>query len=214
VSQRLVSYLFIEEYISLFIGSKYKRHASLASPLFRRNKIIPNFDLILDCTDKLLDNWRLAPPNHIHLDIPQQCRNLLLAIFGLIAFDYDLETLNNNAQNELTQALKDFLGSIELVFILPKILSFLYLKLSPRHRRARATIERHIYRMVDHELTENPETIAERKRTSLIASFISALQKDEKLEMTKKEEDKKGGIYFILSFILINFTCEHRSLSK
>ena len=45
--------------------------------------------------------------------------------------------------------------------------------------------------MIDHELAEQPVTIAERKRTSLIASFVSALQKDENMEMTKTEEEKK-----------------------
>jgi cytochrome P450 len=177
------------------IGAKYKRHASLTIPVFRRNKITPNFDLIIDCTDKLLNNWRSAPLNHIHLDIVQQCQNLLLALFGLIAFDYDLETLNNDSRNELTQALKVFVGAVEIVMYLPKFLSIIYLKLSPRHRRARATIERYVYRMIDHELAQNPETIAERKRTSLIASLVCALQKDEQMEMTKSEEEKKGQIF-------------------
>ncbi|CAF4047914.1 unnamed protein product, partial [Rotaria sp. Silwood1] len=109
--------------------------------------------------------WRTAPLNHIHLDILQQCRNLLLAIFGLIAFDYDLETLNNNGNNELTEALKEFLSTVDMILYAPKIVSTVYLKLSRRHRRVQATIERYLYRMIDHELAENLESIVERKRT-------------------------------------------------
>ncbi|CAF1209346.1 unnamed protein product [Rotaria sordida] len=35
-------------------GEKYKRHASVTLPLFRRNKIISNIDLIIDSTNKIL----------------------------------------------------------------------------------------------------------------------------------------------------------------
>jgi len=41
-------------------------------PLFRRAKIISNFDLIIDSTDKLLDKWRAQPKDQIHTDIVQQ----------------------------------------------------------------------------------------------------------------------------------------------
>ncbi|CAF4391295.1 unnamed protein product, partial [Adineta steineri] len=73
-------------------GAKYKRHASLTLPLFRRGKINKNFDLIVSCTDKfMLDQWRSASDGSIHRDIVQQCQRLLLAIFGYMGFNYDLE---------------------------------------------------------------------------------------------------------------------------
>ncbi len=74
-----------------------------------------NLDLIIDCTDKLLDQWRSTTdrdPNHIHVNIVDQCQNLSLSIFGFLAFNYDLQTLeesNINKKNKLTQALNDFL---------------------------------------------------------------------------------------------------------
>ncbi|CAF0803367.1 unnamed protein product [Adineta steineri] len=176
----------------IVVSAKFKRHASLTIPLFRRNNIIPNFDLIIDCTNKLLSQWRSIPSNHIHLDIPQQCRNLLLLIFGFLAFDYDLKTFSNTDNNELTQALTDFLESIYPVFFLPKVVAIIYLRLSRRYQRARTIIQQHVYRIIDHELVDCSETISERKRTSLIASLVSALQNNEKTEMTKSEEEKKG----------------------
>ncbi|CAF0723310.1 unnamed protein product [Adineta steineri] len=194
----------------IVVSAKFKRHASLTIPLLRRNKIIPNFDLIIDCTDKLLSQWRAVPSNHIHLDIPQQCRNLLLLIFGFLAFDYDLKTLDNTDNNELAQAVKDFMESIYPVFFLPKFAAFIYLRLSHRYQRARTIIQQYVYRIIDHELIDCSETIAERKRTSLIASLASALQDDEKTEMAKSEEEKKGlnrseVLHEVLFFLLAGY---------
>ena len=95
------------------IGAKYKRHAALTLPLFRRGKVISNLDLIIDCTDKLLDQWRSKTDDltRIHVDIVNQSQNLLLEIFGFVAFDYDLEMLDENSAvkpNKLAQALQDF----------------------------------------------------------------------------------------------------------
>jgi hypothetical protein len=100
----------------MLLRTKLKRHASITLPLFRRAKNITNLDVIVDCTDKLLDIWRTRSKQHLHLDIVQQYRNLLLQIFGLIAFDYDLETPNDDGSsgnNELTKALQDLLSTLE-----------------------------------------------------------------------------------------------------
>jgi hypothetical protein len=40
--------------------------------------------------------------------------------------------------------------------------------------------------MIEHELNATSEMRAERKRTSLIASLVTSLQEDEKLEEEKK----------------------------
>ncbi|CAF0723292.1 unnamed protein product [Adineta steineri] len=202
----------------IVVSAKFKRHASLTIPLLRRNKIIPNFDLIVDCTDKLLSQWRTVPSNHIHLDIPQQCRNLLLLIFGFLAFDYDLKTLDNTDNNELAQAVKDFMESIYPVFFLPKFAAFIYLRLSRRYQRARTIIQQYVYRIIDHELIDCSETVAERKRTSLIASLASALQDDEKTEMAKSEEEKKGlnrseVLHEVLFFLLAGYETTSTTLT-
>ena len=141
-----------------------------------------------------MSQWRSVPKEHVHVDVVQQCRNLLLVIFGFLAFDYDLETFNGRDRNELTQALKDFLESIYPVFFLPKLMSIIYLKLNRRYRRARAIIQQYVYRIIDHELEDCSETMAARKRTSLIAALVSASQKDEKTERTKDESERKGSI--------------------
>ncbi|CAF2050461.1 unnamed protein product, partial [Rotaria magnacalcarata] len=174
-------------------GSAYRRHASITVPLFRRAKVIPNFDLIVDCTDKLLSNWRTSPSQHIHCDIVEQSQNLLLEIFGLISFDYDLETLSGrtSSQNELTKALHDFMSACELVFYSPSIVGVIYTKLSRQHRQAKTTIARYICQMIDNEMDATPESRAQRKRTCLIASLVASLQEDEAAESKKSEEEKQ-----------------------
>ncbi|CAF1054011.1 unnamed protein product [Adineta steineri] len=177
-------------------GASFKRHISITSPLFRRNKINTYLDTINDCTDKLLIRWQNSNDNsrEIHLNMIEQCQQLLLSIFGYIAFDYDLQTLDdeyNSQKNELTHALHIHLGAAITTIQLPTIIARIYL-LNPVYRRARATIDRYLQEMIEQELRETPDMRAERKRTSLIASLVDSLQQDEKLEQTKSEEDKKG----------------------
>ena len=184
-----------------------------------------NLDLIIDCTDKLLDQWRSQTendPNHIHLSIVEQCQNLSLAIFGFIGFDYDLQTLEEptvNKDNKLRKSLSDFLKIFLLTIPIPTFISKIYLKISPRYRHAMITISDYINQIIEQEQRKTPEEIAERRRTSLIASLVGSLQQDEKAEAAKSEEEKKGEyrpsylrnscIYY---FLLIRFI-SYRSVS-
>ncbi|CAM4797688.1 unnamed protein product [Rotaria magnacalcarata] len=176
-------------------------------PLFRRAKIINNFDLIVDCTDKLLSNWSAMPSHHVHCDIVRQCQNLLLEIFGLISFDYNLDTLNeyDSNKNELTRALHVFMSSCALVFYSPPIVGTLYTNLNYRHRQAKAIIERHIYQLMDNEMAQTREARAERKRTCLIASLVASLQEDEEAEAKKSEDEKTGKSYFQLNSFQVRY---------
>lgn len=179
------------------LGSKFKRHAALAMPLFRHNNIITNLDLIVDSTDKLLANWRYRSSQTVHLDIVRQCQKLLLHIFGFIAFDYDLNTLDDDhitANNDLTQALQVILDLVQKIVRSPDMINFIWLKLNSRYQRAQAVTKRYFNQIIASELAQNLESIAQRKRTSLIASLISSLQQDEQLEARKDEEEKKGQL--------------------
>lgn len=177
------------------LGARYKRHSALTMPLFRRAKIISNFDLVMDCTDKLVDNWRSVSTQHIHTNIVQQCQNLILEIFGFIAFDYDFETLNGTRGNELTIALRDLLSTVEIASYVPSLFLKVYLKLNLRYRRARSIIQRYLYKMIEQELQESRESREQRKKSSLIASLVDSLQMDEQNEAKKREEDKIGRYF-------------------
>jgi cytochrome P450 len=179
------------------LGSIYKRHSSIVNTLFRRNKINAYLDPIIDCTDQLLTRWRTFnnDTTQVHLNMIEQCHQLLLAIFGYVAFDYDLQTLDdecNYQKNELTHALNIYENAAWIVVHLPTIIARIYLLLNPQYQQAKSTINRYLQNMIEQELRETPETRAERKRTSLIASLVNSLQHDEKLEEKKLEEDKIG----------------------
>jgi len=189
-------------FLSIFIiGPEYKRHATIVLPLFRRSRILNNLDLIIDCTDKLFDQWRSKidnDPNHIFLNTVDQCQRLILSIFGLIGFDYDLQVLeetNVNNKNELTKALYDFIDTFVITFYMPEFASKIYLKISPRYRHAMIIINKYLNRMIEQEQSKTPEEIAERKRTSLIASLVTSIQQNEISEATKPEDEKKGILF-------------------
>ena len=150
---------------------------------------------IVDCTDKLLHNWRNQNDQQIRTDIVFECQKLLLGIFGFIAFDYDLHTLDDRktkAAEELNAALNDTLSAFRMLIFSPRLLYLLYTKISPSYRHSQKFLKNYVNGIVDQELSNSPEYILQRKRTSLIASLVSSLQEDEIAEAMKKEEDKKG----------------------
>lgn len=156
-------------------------------------------DTVIDCTDKLLDRWRThyTDPTKVHLNMIEQSQQLLLAIFGYIGFDYDLHTLDDNSgqnENELTQAFYSILNSMQIVLLSPMLLARLFVFLNFKARRAQVVLNKYFESMIEHELNASSEMRAERKRTSLIASLVTSLQEDEKLEATKPEEEKKGRL--------------------
>ena len=114
-----------------------------------------------------------------------------MAVFGFIAFDYDLQTLDDN-QNELTEAFYSLLNTMQTIFQLPMFFARMFLFFNLKVRRARAVIDQYLERMIEHELNATADMRAERKRTSLIASLVTSLQEDEKSEVNKSEEEKKG----------------------
>jgi cytochrome P450 len=153
-----------------------------------------------------LNNWRNQSTEQVHTDITQQTQNLTLAIFGFIGFDYDLETLNGRKKNnELTEALRYVMSLFEIVSLSPRTLGMIYLKLNRRYQKSQTIIDKYLNQMAEKELNENPESRAERKRTCLIASLVASLQKDEKVEAMKNEEDKKGKNFYLKNEYLINY---------
>ncbi|CAF4399075.1 unnamed protein product [Rotaria sp. Silwood2] len=204
-------------------GAKFKRHASVISSLFRRGKILIHLDTIINCTDKLLDRWRIHynDPTKIHLNMIEQSQQLLLAIFGFIAFDYDLETLDDNSensQNELTQALYSLLNTMQILLQLPTFLGRIFFFLNFKARRARTIIDRYLEKMIEHELNTTIDMRMERKRTCFIASLVTSLQENEKLEAAKPEEEKKGlsrteVMHEMLSFLAAGYGTTSTALS-
>jgi hypothetical protein len=171
---------------------------------------VNNLDLIIDCTDKLLDQWRSTTdrdPNHIHVNIVDQCQNLSLAIFGFIGFDYDLQTLAGTSvtkNNKLRKALSDFLKIFLFTIPIPTLISRMYLKICPQYRQTMITISDYLKQIIEQEQRKTSEEITERKRTSLIASLVDSLQEDEKAEAMKPEQEKKGKYFSVIEWKSLN----------
>ncbi|CAF3510932.1 unnamed protein product [Rotaria sp. Silwood1] len=111
---------------------------------------------------------------------------------SLISTKETLDGEDISKKNELLRALRDMISSIMPIIYLPTIVAKIYVTLSLRQRRARKVIERYIDKMIQHELAASSESVVQRKRTSLIASLVDALQNNQKLESIKSEEEKKG----------------------
>jgi cytochrome P450 len=164
----------------------------------------------------MLDQWRsMSYDDHIHRDIVQQCQRLLLAIFGYIAFNYDLEAPTGN---ELTRALHDFLPVFTTSLYMPPFMSKIYWKISSKYRKAISIIRQYLGRMIEQEQNESTESMDERKRTSLIASLVLSMQKDESIEATKSEEEKKGLshdeiVHEMLLFLVAGFETTSSALA-
>jgi hypothetical protein len=128
----------------------------------------------------------------------EQSQRLLLAVFGFIAFDYDLQILDDECekgQKELVSSMETFFDTMARIVEMPTIIGRIYLFLNFKHRQACSTVNRYIQQIIDQELKETVAMRAERKRTSLIASLVSSLQQDENIEAKKREEDKRGINY-------------------
>lgn len=177
-------------------GAEFKRHATFTGPLFRRAKILIHLNTILDCTDKLLNRWRTnyTDPKAIHFNMIEQSQQLLMAVFGYVAFDYDLQTLDGQEDrpNELTQAFYYLLNATQILLALPIYMGKIFISLNFRAQRARKVIDRYLTNMIEQELQSAPEMSEQRKRTSLIASLVTSLQENEQIEMNKSEDEKKG----------------------
>ena len=181
----------------IYLGAKFKRHSSVLTTLFRRNKIFGYLETIVECTDKLVARWYTLSncPNYIHFDMVKQTQQLLIDIFGMIGFGYNLHTLDDNDdhnRNELARALHIYIKTTVIFTQLPEVIGSIYLLFNLRYRPARQIIDQYLNQMIDEELQQTSVTRSERHRTSFIASLVTSLCESENLETTHFEENKKG----------------------
>ncbi|CAF1159500.1 unnamed protein product [Didymodactylos carnosus] len=176
-------------------GEQFKRHARVMLPMFKKNKVISHVNTIIDCTDKLIHLWRHEQPEELNENIVQQSKSLLLDIIGFIAFDYDLQTVEQSEQDEkkeLTKALNIFINmhhTIMQAAFVPTILFKWWLKLNLRYQNALKTLQYTAYSII---AKESEYTGHQVKPKNLISMLVSSLQKNEEDERKKSEVDKYG----------------------
>jgi hypothetical protein len=83
-------------------------------------------------------------------------------------------------------------------------MSIICLRYYPRHQRAQQTIQKYLYQAIDQELATSEDSRRQRKKISFIASLVDSLQKDEKVESMKSDEEQQGE-NFILEYYNVDY---------
>ncbi|CAF2352715.1 unnamed protein product [Rotaria sp. Silwood2] len=78
------------------------------------------------------------------------------------------------------------------MFYLPGPLARIYLALNRSYQQSLTVLYRYVNAIIEETIQMDQSIIAQRKRTSLIASLVGSLQQDEMSEALKAEEDKRG----------------------
>ncbi|CAF4884928.1 unnamed protein product [Rotaria sp. Silwood1] len=153
-------------------GLKWKRHARVMLPMFKRAKIVHYSETILHCTDQFIDKH--LDDNHIYKDLTLRCQSLLMNIIAFIAFDHDLEA---QIDSSCARALQDFVYYASQFMIaawLPRWLGKLYLKLNWKYQRAHRILRELSEQIVEQEQNKHNDCESQRPK-NLIASLVSSL---------------------------------------
>jgi pentalenene oxygenase len=161
--------------------AKWKRHARVMLPMFKRAKILPYRQTIVQCVDRFIDTQ--LEDKHIYTDLVGRCQLLVLNIIALIAFDYDLETA---VDSPLRVAFEDFAyyaAQFSMALWLPRWLGKVYLKLNWKYQRALRLLRELSQQIVEQEQNKKNENENERPK-NLIASLVSSLNEQANDEQT------------------------------
>ncbi|CAF1263043.1 unnamed protein product [Adineta steineri] len=200
--------LVAENTLIATIGSKYKRHARAILPMLKKHKFVSQTLIITNCVDQLIDIWKQRYENkdddNICTCLVNDNQQLLLDLFTLITFDYDLGNLKRLAKSaislntkenfelsEMTNALFTWLNTLKRITIngIPYFINYYLLKFDRKFQNALKILEKYIEKIIIHC---QQETDPDMKPINLVASLVSSLQDDENLERLKPEIEKKG----------------------
>ena len=193
--------------LSAFTGVQFKRHTKVLLPMLRKHKFITQISMMTNCVDQLIEVWKERyenKPNTICACVVTDNQLLLLDLFTLLAFDYDfgnLKYLYESARSSddgkqyqpsaLSQALAIWLDGYKRIRSngMPRIVNYYLLKFDRKYQKALKTLEDYAENIIN---KCQQEIHTDEKPNNLIASLVSALQKDETIERQKPEEDKIG----------------------
>ncbi|CAF1094496.1 unnamed protein product, partial [Didymodactylos carnosus] len=169
--------------VSIKEESKYKRHAKILLPMFRKAKIVPYRDIIVQCTNKIIQKWHKnkGEPARLEANLVEQCQQLLLNVIICIAFDPHISeeqlqqlsgTVNEFAQH--TYAVPLYFG------FLPDIITKLYLKLNWKYQQVLKTLHEYENEPID----KGADGI---EKTNLLSLMLSSLDETEQHGLSKEE---------------------------
>lgn len=161
--------------IFLPTGPKWKRHARVMMPMFKKSKVIHHADVIIHCTDRWIEQF--CRDDRIHTDVLNECRTLTMNVIGLFAFDYDFDS----ARDKTVWNAFECFGSQASFLInmpwFPRWLLRLYLKANWKYQHARNIIRELSERIVQQEQNNRNQEENERPK-NLIASLVSSLNEE------------------------------------
>ncbi|CAF3207272.1 unnamed protein product [Rotaria sp. Silwood2] len=158
-----------------------------------------------DCVDHLISIWKQRFENKkdaICTCLVDDNQQLMLDMFTLLTFDYDLgnlkrlseaASLSNRGEksklSEFSQALSIWLNGFKRVTVngMPLIVNYYLLKFDRTYQKALKTLENYAEKVI---AKCQQETDLNKKPINLVASLVSSLQKDEVLEQSKCETEK------------------------
>ena len=167
--------------ITILTGERYKRHARIMLPVFKRAKVIPHIDTIVECADRFIDQH--LKENEIHRNLVEQCQTLTTNVIGLIGFDYDLQ---NYRESGSKIALADFAFHVTVIMLLswlPRSIVNIYVKFNWRLQRIYREIRQLMEKIVQQE-ENNRDTMEQTRPKNLIASLVSSLNEQANDEHT------------------------------
>ena len=188
-------------------GNDWKRHARFMLPVFKRAKILPYLQTIVDCADRLIDEKFAPKSGQIHEDLVGQCQNVLVNIIALIAFDYDLEnSADNNGDCQLRKAFNDFVHCAnEFIFYSPFPLWICKIALffNRKYQRALKIMKHYIMNIIEEEQNrKNSEWNSSTRTRNLISSLVASLDNDSstKTRLTAKEVFDEVSLSILAGF--------------
>jgi pentalenene oxygenase len=158
--------------ITILTGARWKRHARIMIPVFKRAKVIQHLDTITECADRFID--RCLKENEIHTNLVDQCQTLTMNIIGFIGFDYDLD---NDTHSQSRVAIKEFIAygaKLMLLPVIPQWMLKIYLKLNGHFQQVDRQLRELMEKIVEQE-QNNQDTSEKQRPKNLIASLVSSI---------------------------------------
>jgi len=153
-------------------GAKWKRHARVMLPMFKRAKIVPYLETILHCTDQFIDKY--LDDNCTYTDFVIRCQSLMMNIIAFIAFDYDLDAAIDSPFTIAFQDFSHYAGQFTMATWLPRWLGKLYLRLNWKYQRAHRILREFCEKIVEQEKNKQND-IENGRPKNLIASLVTSI---------------------------------------
>ena len=161
--------------ITILTGDRYKRHARIMLPVFKRAKVIQHIETIIECADRFIDKH--LKDNEVHTNLVDCCQVLTINVIGFIGFDYDIQSYRDSGSKIALQDLAFHVLLIMLSSWLPRSVVRIYIKLNWRLQRINREMRQLMEKIVEQE-QNNRDTTEQTKPKNFIASLVSSLNED------------------------------------